>query len=150
MSRSRKGCNTCKKRHRKCDEAKPTCQTCEAYGLQCEGYALNVRWATGHVSSTMRRRSKAGAEHAIVGRNESWPRHSADTEVSDGVSPQQSQLQSEMSGLAMPVISDLHDGLHTNPRRQEPGPEAETSSLLKECEPPMKSSLCWSSPSCFQ
>ncbi|KAH9990467.1 hypothetical protein F4779DRAFT_610062 [Xylariaceae sp. FL0662B] len=35
----RTGCISCKKRHVKCDEGKPSCAECERLGLMCEGYA---------------------------------------------------------------------------------------------------------------
>ncbi|KAH8901617.1 hypothetical protein GQ53DRAFT_707974 [Thozetella sp. PMI_491] len=34
-SKSRKGCGNCKLRKIKCDEAKPTCQRCAAFGVSC-------------------------------------------------------------------------------------------------------------------
>lgn len=50
MPRSRNGCATCKKRHRKCDEAKPTCYECSGNGLQCEGYQVKLQWDVGVAS----------------------------------------------------------------------------------------------------
>ncbi|GES63048.1 C6 transcription factor [Aspergillus terreus] len=35
---TRSGCLTCKRRRKRCDEAKPTCRTCNRLGLSCEGY----------------------------------------------------------------------------------------------------------------
>ncbi|KAI8966184.1 hypothetical protein F5Y11DRAFT_215180 [Daldinia sp. FL1419] len=35
----RTGCISCKRRHVKCDEGKPSCAECERLGLICEGYA---------------------------------------------------------------------------------------------------------------
>ncbi|KAL5340548.1 fungal-specific transcription factor domain-containing protein [Aspergillus crustosus] len=35
---TRSGCLTCKKRRKRCDEAKPSCHTCVRLGLTCEGY----------------------------------------------------------------------------------------------------------------
>ena len=32
----------------KCDEKKPACSRCETRGVQCPGYALNVRWSKKH------------------------------------------------------------------------------------------------------
>lgn len=32
------GCNTCKQRRVKCDEAKPECRRCRGLGVRCEGY----------------------------------------------------------------------------------------------------------------
>ncbi|PYH88718.1 hypothetical protein BO71DRAFT_435490 [Aspergillus ellipticus CBS 707.79] len=37
--RTKTGCHTCRARHRKCDEAKPSCLFCIQRGFQCEGYA---------------------------------------------------------------------------------------------------------------
>src|SRR4051812_4251033 len=34
--RSRKGCLTCRNRHMKCDEGKPSCQSCIRRGLDCD------------------------------------------------------------------------------------------------------------------
>lgn len=50
MSRSRAGCATCKRRHRKCDETKPTCRACKAQNLKCEGYDVILRWGSGIAS----------------------------------------------------------------------------------------------------
>ncbi|KAI2621597.1 hypothetical protein GGR54DRAFT_630054 [Hypoxylon sp. NC1633] len=36
----RTGCISCKRRHVKCDEGRPSCAECERLGLRCEGYAL--------------------------------------------------------------------------------------------------------------
>ncbi|KAL9060340.1 MAG: hypothetical protein Q9162_000744 [Coniocarpon cinnabarinum] len=33
------GCLTCKRRHKKCDEARPSCMTCITKGYKCDGYA---------------------------------------------------------------------------------------------------------------
>ncbi|KAI9741767.1 MAG: hypothetical protein M1834_000153 [Cirrosporium novae-zelandiae] len=33
-----KGCRTCRMRHVKCDEAKPTCQRCQKAKMECRGY----------------------------------------------------------------------------------------------------------------
>ncbi|KAE9579574.1 hypothetical protein CGMCC3_g4345 [Colletotrichum fructicola] len=50
MSRSRSGCLTCKRRHRKCDETRPDCLQCLGQGIQCEGYNVVLRWDTGIAS----------------------------------------------------------------------------------------------------
>ncbi|KAH3001521.1 hypothetical protein KXV73_001875, partial [Aspergillus fumigatus] len=39
VSRSRRGCLTCKVRRVKCDEEKPTCCRCRSTGRKCDGYA---------------------------------------------------------------------------------------------------------------
>ncbi|KXH27275.1 hypothetical protein CSIM01_02559 [Colletotrichum simmondsii] len=58
MSRSRSGCLTCKRRHRKCDETKPECLQCLGQGMKCAGYNVVLRWDAGIAS---RRRYITGA-----------------------------------------------------------------------------------------
>lgn len=38
------GCGTCRRRHVKCDQARPLCLTCRAVGVDCEGYSSDIRW----------------------------------------------------------------------------------------------------------
>lgn len=42
--RSRTGCFTCRRRKKKCDEAKPGCNNCERGGFVCTGYADKLLW----------------------------------------------------------------------------------------------------------
>ncbi|KAI3580764.1 fungal-specific transcription factor domain-containing protein [Fusarium oxysporum f. sp. albedinis] len=42
--RSRQGCLTCRKRHRKCDEKRPVCTLCQKSGRTCD-YISEFRWA---------------------------------------------------------------------------------------------------------
>ncbi|KAF2147070.1 uncharacterized protein K452DRAFT_323293 [Aplosporella prunicola CBS 121167] len=42
-NKTRTGCITCKKRHVKCDEAKPQCNNCLKSRGRCEGYSLEPR-----------------------------------------------------------------------------------------------------------
>jgi hypothetical protein len=50
MPRSRNGCTTCKRRHRKCDETKPACRECQKHKLQCDGYGIKLQWDVGVAS----------------------------------------------------------------------------------------------------
>lgn len=43
-SRTFTGCRTCRNRHLKCDEAKPTCSACRRLNIECEGYAPSLLW----------------------------------------------------------------------------------------------------------
>ncbi|KAM5373723.1 hypothetical protein ACJZ2D_006894 [Fusarium nematophilum] len=43
-TRSRLGCLTCRRRHRKCDEAKPACKVCQKSDRECE-YGSDIKWA---------------------------------------------------------------------------------------------------------
>ncbi|OIW23556.1 hypothetical protein CONLIGDRAFT_657744 [Coniochaeta ligniaria NRRL 30616] len=44
IKRVRTGCWTCRRRGYRCDEAKPSCQSCTRLGLDCEGYGVRLRW----------------------------------------------------------------------------------------------------------
>ncbi|KAH7069138.1 hypothetical protein BKA63DRAFT_101842 [Paraphoma chrysanthemicola] len=43
--RTRNGCQTCKKRRKRCDEQRPTCGSCNKLDLHCV-YGMNIRWGT--------------------------------------------------------------------------------------------------------
>ncbi|CAG8396105.1 unnamed protein product [Penicillium salamii] len=43
-TRSLGGCKTCKRRHVKCDQSRPSCQACVTLGLACEGFPDGVHW----------------------------------------------------------------------------------------------------------
>ncbi|KAK0387088.1 hypothetical protein NLU13_5401 [Sarocladium strictum] len=47
--RSKKGCLTCKAKHSKCDETRPTCQRCATKGLVCGGYPSEAQWTFKHL-----------------------------------------------------------------------------------------------------
>jgi hypothetical protein len=40
------GCSTCRRRHVKCDQARPTCSVCRNANLQCGGFPSSIRWAS--------------------------------------------------------------------------------------------------------
>ncbi|KAH9234439.1 hypothetical protein K456DRAFT_1761723 [Colletotrichum gloeosporioides 23] len=46
--RSRRGCWTCKRRRKKCDEVKPSCSRCVHANLQCEGYDTRLTWVSSN------------------------------------------------------------------------------------------------------
>lgn len=49
-TRSYQGCWTCKRRRRRCDNARPTCRNCAQRGVDCEGYEVRLRWGSGIAS----------------------------------------------------------------------------------------------------
>ncbi|KAF2135682.1 uncharacterized protein K452DRAFT_303367 [Aplosporella prunicola CBS 121167] len=54
------GCHTCRSRHIKCDERKPTCHRCEKSGYACQGYnkPIHFRIHTAGASASTDTRSK--------------------------------------------------------------------------------------------
>ncbi|KAK5169127.1 uncharacterized protein LTR77_006436 [Saxophila tyrrhenica] len=46
-ARSKTGCGTCRRRKKKCDEAKPTCLNCEKNNVVCDGYEPKQQWRSG-------------------------------------------------------------------------------------------------------
>ncbi|KAF2204751.1 hypothetical protein GQ43DRAFT_428675 [Delitschia confertaspora ATCC 74209] len=50
-NRTKTGCGTCRRRKKKCDEAKPECNNCTRGGFICEGYAHKVSWQKSGVGS---------------------------------------------------------------------------------------------------
>ncbi|KAI0882077.1 uncharacterized protein GGS22DRAFT_54296 [Annulohypoxylon maeteangense] len=46
-----KGCNTCRRRRVKCDEAKPQCYRCTKAGFECLGYERATQWRHTSVSA---------------------------------------------------------------------------------------------------
>ncbi|KAJ8065699.1 hypothetical protein OCU04_006371 [Sclerotinia nivalis] len=47
------GCQTCKIRRVKCDEAKPSCERCVSTGRKCDGYATDLKELRPEVQSTL-------------------------------------------------------------------------------------------------
>ncbi|KAL2268298.1 hypothetical protein VTJ83DRAFT_3144 [Remersonia thermophila] len=54
--RSKTGCLTCRKRKKKCDEAKPRCMNCEKNAVVCEGYPEKQIWKSGKERAEEERR----------------------------------------------------------------------------------------------
>ncbi|KAH7141455.1 fungal-specific transcription factor domain-containing protein [Dactylonectria estremocensis] len=57
------GCWTCRAKHVKCDESRPTCKRCQRSGLTCEGYGVRLSWTSVRGPSNFRGGApkKAGA-----------------------------------------------------------------------------------------
>ncbi|KAK7700417.1 hypothetical protein SLS64_011025 [Diaporthe eres] len=56
--RSKTGCLTCRKRKKKCDEAKPRCMNCEKNAVVCEGYPEKQIWKSGKEKAAEGERDK--------------------------------------------------------------------------------------------
>lgn len=60
-------CASCRKRHIKCDLARPTCSACKAVGVTCDGYDSELRW-TSNPGRYLTRKSKSNESGVISTR----------------------------------------------------------------------------------
>ncbi|KAL6707139.1 hypothetical protein ACN47E_004686 [Coniothyrium glycines] len=68
-NRTKTGCGTCRRRKKKCDEAKPQCNNCHKGGFICEGYAIKVPWPKNGVTKPpppLQAKERSSAEIASV------------------------------------------------------------------------------------
>ncbi|EMC95626.1 hypothetical protein BAUCODRAFT_70890 [Baudoinia panamericana UAMH 10762] len=56
-ARSKTGCGTCRRRKKKCDEARPHCSNCEKNNVVCDGYEPKQPWRSGKQKALVRRDS---------------------------------------------------------------------------------------------
>ncbi|KAF4978613.1 hypothetical protein FZEAL_5016 [Fusarium zealandicum] len=56
-TKSFSGCWTCRAKHVKCDETKPSCERCQKAGISCEGYGVRLSWTSVRNPSTFRSRT---------------------------------------------------------------------------------------------
>ncbi|KEZ46731.1 hypothetical protein SAPIO_CDS0007 [Scedosporium apiospermum] len=82
--RSRSGCWTCRKRHQKCDETKPSCANCRIRGVQCGGYDVRLADFTAR---------KGGFDGQMVSRIRRLGRHD---ESRDRKTPRKEETKSEL------------------------------------------------------
>ncbi|KAK5936539.1 hypothetical protein PMZ80_011226 [Knufia obscura] len=47
------GCENCRRRHTKCDQVQPKCLTCQAVGLECQGYSSSVQFVSEDGKATL-------------------------------------------------------------------------------------------------
>ncbi|KAJ5679323.1 hypothetical protein N7462_007567 [Penicillium macrosclerotiorum] len=59
------GCATCRRRHVKCDQERPSCLTCQTMGFKCEGFSEEIRWIDDRKDATSKGRAgeKCGQVH---------------------------------------------------------------------------------------
>ncbi|KIW64152.1 hypothetical protein PV04_09106 [Phialophora macrospora] len=100
--RSRRGCDACRKRRRKCDETHPACKACGSRGLVCRYPEINIRLEGVR---NRPRRPKA--------KRKSPSSHGHDTPASIVVHLDQSELNNSPSSLRIcpePMIPCVDDG----------------------------------------
>src|SRR4030088_1459157 len=63
-TRSRQGCEECRRRRRKCDEQKPACHQCSAYNRNCI-YSLRLVWSGRKAKKPLFGQRSDLAEHSV-------------------------------------------------------------------------------------
>jgi hypothetical protein len=53
MKRAKTGCGTCRRRKKKCDEAKPECNNCTRIGVICQGYVDKMMLRKNGISTSL-------------------------------------------------------------------------------------------------
>ncbi|KAK0643870.1 hypothetical protein B0T16DRAFT_189895 [Cercophora newfieldiana] len=108
----RSGCITCKRRHVKCDEAKPACQRCLKWQGTCEGYHLE--------SPSKRNRSKSptssqASSQANTDESATTPRHidfpSPPADIVEDVEGEDSAAEAEREEGYFQYWMELSDNL---------------------------------------
>ncbi|PYH44077.1 Zn(II)2Cys6 transcription factor [Aspergillus saccharolyticus JOP 1030-1] len=56
-------CKTCRRRHAKCDQRRPSCQMCRASGVLCEGFADDIRWVSARPPRGREKKHRDAAKH---------------------------------------------------------------------------------------
>ncbi|KAJ6044886.1 hypothetical protein N7499_007390 [Penicillium canescens] len=107
-TRSYQGCWTCKRRRRRCDNARPTCQNCAERGVVCEGYEVRLRWGSGIAS----RGYFTGAAKPVKGSAPSRPR-GRQRDLS------RERKKRETEGLGISSGSDGNRALEDSPTNDE-------------------------------
>jgi hypothetical protein len=141
MPRSRNGCTTCKRRHRKCDETKPACLECQKYKLQCDGYAIKLQWDVGVAS----RGKLTGAALPVLAEGGGKKRR-VEQVVMDGSAGAFGQFQTAPLGGQGEMMLDTDSPLDMNSYTDDAEPRwlqrrsDREKELFKQCKSPLTKS----------
>ncbi|KAK1239745.1 hypothetical protein MKX07_001199 [Trichoderma sp. CBMAI-0711] len=107
------GCQLCRQRRVKCDEARPECGNCRKYGVQCPGYERAIKFVSGKhaVRGRGSRASRAGRQQGSAGGAASGTLTSAastgsagTTSAADG-NTRSSTIASRTAAAVMPLVT---------------------------------------------
>ncbi|KAI1052398.1 hypothetical protein LB507_007647 [Fusarium sp. FIESC RH6] len=100
--KSRSGCQACKSKRLKCDEAKPNCRNCISRKITCPGYQQTLKWSTKYERRKSNNHDPPGFDQLIsaasVSVQDSQSRRSSHTSVSIELSP--AVLSTDDHGIA--------------------------------------------------
>ncbi|KAI6772816.1 hypothetical protein HG530_003774 [Fusarium avenaceum] len=120
--KSRSGCQVCKSKRLKCDEAKPSCHNCLARKIACPGYQQTLKWSTKY---ERRKKDKSsdppGFDQLISAASLSVQEcRSSNVEISHHRNSRRSSSSSSQANLspALPPASTFAS-LHSSATREE-------------------------------
>lgn len=124
-ARSRQGCEECRKRRRKCNEQKPRCGQCSAFGRTCE-YSLRLVLQKGQKSSDFRKKED---ETALV-QSTIWPQRC----LPNGI-PLSPRYQRLLGHFTQDILASLscHPSIHSNLGRGLVPAALESPQLMSAC-----------------
>jgi hypothetical protein len=145
--RTKTGCRTCRRRKKKCDEAKPWCNNCRRGNFVCDGYTEEVPWQTGTVPTpgsltTARGQTIAGGRELRGKYNLPSLTHIFNREtgsagsqqcnphprpLTDGAGVRSQTMAVDEEGYRMPALRSLQTDWGKPPRSLDPS--VHTSSL---------------------
>ncbi|PTB81105.1 hypothetical protein M440DRAFT_1396265 [Trichoderma longibrachiatum ATCC 18648] len=103
------GCQLCRQRRVKCDEARPECGNCRKYGVRCPGYERAIKFVSGKhaVRSKGSRASRTGRQGSASRGTASETLWSAGTASPDGDSSSSSskEIASRTAAVVMPLVA---------------------------------------------
>lgn len=101
------GCGTCRSRHLKCDEKKPSCSTCTRLNLPCQGYTPRLLWVPASGSL-----EEGSADKSSEGTSFRYPLYTEEQRLSMSLDMVQSLGAKDagniLSGLDSESVCDGH------------------------------------------
>ncbi|KAJ4512351.1 hypothetical protein HRR83_006867 [Exophiala dermatitidis] len=116
--KSRAGCNTCKAKRMKCDEARPSCSRCIERGVECGGYDRNLKWKLVGGQPKQRKRpargQSQGSETMSIEATSHPFNENAIPDAQNTTSPQQSDASltrgiDTANNAPLPRVQSEHD-----------------------------------------
>ncbi|KAK1483040.1 hypothetical protein CABS01_02776 [Colletotrichum abscissum] len=127
----------------KCDERKPGCARCEERGIQCPGYALNVRWSRKH---QVRVDQKAAAEGSPRQRGPREPASQTSPQPIEAASPTSNHVDTNVLQHVDPWLANpLQWDLPALPQEM-PSLDASSCALLLSSQNVIPTTPFWDAP----
>lgn len=113
VTRVRSGCWTCKRRRRKCDEAKPFCNNCIRTNRKCEGYGIRLKFDVNNAKKFVPKVQGKGreAEETALDQSTRLSPDSLSTESIEEVEPTLNARELSKEGMYSTISSDKENNV---------------------------------------